>query len=72
MFFGLFGDMFGFKDSLIRRLGLIVMFDGFGSDPFFGQEFDGRDEKVVVKAPFGFIEIVEQVHDFWILESSVS
>lgn len=34
--FGLFGDMFGFKDSLIRGFGFVVMLDGFGSDAFFG------------------------------------
>ena len=58
MFFGLFGDMFGFKDSLVGRLGFVVAFDGLGSDPFFGLEFDRRYEKVVVEAPFVFVEVV--------------
>ena len=57
--FGLFGNVFGFKDSLKRRLGFVMKLDGFGSDPFFGQEFDGGDEEVVVEAPLGFVEVVE-------------
>ena len=56
--FGFFSDVFGFQDSLVRCFGFVVAFDGFGGDAFFGQEFDGRDEEVVVKPPFCFVEIV--------------
>ena len=59
LFFGLSWDVSGFKNSLIRGLGFVVMFDGFGSDAFFGQKFDGRDEEVVIKTPLGFVEVVE-------------
>ena len=51
--------MFGFKNSLIRGLGFVVAFNGFGSDAFFGQEFDGRDEEIVVETPLGFVEVIE-------------
>ena len=57
--FGLFWNVLRFKNSLIRSLGFVVAFDCFGSDAFFGQEFDGRDEEVVVKTPLGFVEVVE-------------
>ena len=57
--FGLFRNVFGFKDSLKGCLGFVMMLDGFGSDAFFGQEFDGGDEEVVVEAPLGFVEVVE-------------
>ena len=55
---GFFFDVFGFENSLVRGFGFIVAFDGFCSDTFFGQEFDGRDEEVVVKPPLGFVEVV--------------
>ena len=70
--FDLFGNVIGFKDSLIRSLGLVVMFDGFGSEALFGQEFDRRDEEIVVEAPLGFVEVIEQGHDFRVFESSVA
>ena len=55
---GFFFHVFGFQESLVRRFGFVVAFDGFGGDAFFGQEFDGRDEEVVVKPPLGFVEVV--------------
>ena len=64
--------MFGFKNSLIGGLGFVVAFDGFGSDPLFGEKFDGRDEEVVVKAPLGFVEVIEEGHDLRIFESPVA
>ena len=56
--FGFFFDVFGFEDSLVRSFGFIVALDGLGGNSFFGQEFDGGDEKVVIETPLGFIEIV--------------
>lgn len=40
-----------FPDSPIRGLGGIVAFDGFGADPFFGDEFNRRAEEVVAESP---------------------
>ena len=34
--FGLFWDVFRFENSLVRGLGIVVKFDGFRSDSFFG------------------------------------
>ena len=59
LFFRLFRDVFGFKDSLVGSFRFVVVFDRFGSDTFFGHELDGRDEKVVVEAPFGFVKVIE-------------
>ena len=44
---------------MVRSFGFIVKFDCFGSNAIFGDEFDGRDKKVVVKAPIIFIKVVE-------------
>ena len=37
-----------------------MSFDGFGADPFFGEEFHGGAEEVMEESPFMFIELVEQ------------
>lgn len=68
---GFFFDVFGFQDSLARSLGFIVVFDGFGSDSFFGQEFDGRDEEVVVEPPLVFVKIVHHGNDLGVFEALV-
>ena len=65
-----FFDVFGFQDSLVRRLGFIVTSDGFGSDSFFGQEFDGRDEEVVVEAPLVFVKVRSSWERSWDLRSA--
>ena len=57
-FLGFFFDVFGFEESLVRRFGFVVAFDGFGTDPFFGHELHGRAEEVVEESPFLGIEIV--------------
>lgn len=51
-------DVFGIENSLVRGFWFVVTFDGFGSDAFFGLEFDGRDEEVVVKPPFFFVKLI--------------
>lgn len=39
------------------------MFDGFGADPFFVDEFDGRAEEVMEGSPFMSIEVIEEGED---------
>ena len=56
--FGLGGDVRGFEDSLVRGFGGVIAFDCFGSDSFFGEEFDGGAEEVVEEFPFLGIEVV--------------
>lgn len=69
--FGFFFDMFGFQDSLVRCFGFIVTFDSFGSNAFFGQEFDGGDEEVVVEPPLVFVKVVHHGNDLGIFEALV-
>ena len=40
-----------------------MSFDGFGADPFFGEEFHGGAEEVMEQPPFMFIEFIEQRND---------
>ena len=50
--------MRGFEDSLVRGFGGVIAFNRFGSDSFFGEEFDGGAEEVVEEFPFLGIEVV--------------
>jgi hypothetical protein len=45
-------------NSLIRGLGRIIAFEGFGAGSFFGEEFGGGAEEVVEEAPFMAVEVV--------------
>ena len=40
------------EDSLVRRFGVVVVFNGFGADSFFVDEFDGGGEEVMEEPPF--------------------
>jgi len=46
-----------FHDSLVRGFRRIVVFDGFGTDPLFRDEFYGGAEEVVEESPFLGIEV---------------
>ena len=56
-----------FHDSLVRGFRKVMLFDGFGADPFFSDEFYGGAEEVVEEAPFFGIEVVERSDDFGIV-----
>jgi hypothetical protein len=56
--FGLFRDSWGFEDSLERGFRVVVVFDGFGADSFFVDEFDRGAEEVEKEFPFLGIEVV--------------
>ena len=62
-----FLDMRRIHDSLVRGFGRVMVFDGFGSDPFFGDEFYGGAEEVVEESPFLGIEVVEERYDVGII-----
>ena len=51
---------------MVRGLGIVVAFDGFGADSFFSDEFHGRAEKVVEESPFLGIEVIEEGDDSWV------
>ena len=47
-------------DCLVRSFWEIVVFDGFRSDSFFGDELYRRAEEVVEEPPFIGVEVIEQ------------
>ncbi len=56
--FGLERDVRRIDDSLVRGLGRVIAFKGFGADPFFGEEFYRGAEEVMEESPFLGIEVV--------------
>ena len=52
-------DVRRFHDSLVRGFRGIMVFDGFGADSFFCDEFYGGTEGIVEEPPFLGIEVVE-------------
>jgi len=61
-----------FDYSLVRGFWRIMVFDGFGADSFFRDEFYGRAEEVVEEPPFLGIEVVEGRHDVGIIQAIVA
>ena len=59
--------MGGVEDSLVRGFGVVMVFNGFGADSFFGDEFDGGGEEVMEEAPFLGVEGVEKGDGFWVI-----
>lgn len=49
-----------------------MVFDGFGADSFFGEEFHGGEEEVMKESPFKGIEVIEERDDFGIIEALVA
>ena len=48
-----------FHDFLVRGFWRIVVFDGFGADSFFCDEFYGGTEGIVEEPPFLGIEVIK-------------
>ena len=59
--------MRGFHDSLVRGFRRVMVFDGFGADPFFGEEFHGGAEEVMKESPFLAIEVIEERDDLGVI-----
>ena len=57
----------GIQYPLVRCFRGIITPDGFGSNSFFSQEFDGGQEEVLKPAPFLGIEVVEQGNDLGVI-----
>ena len=53
-------DMRGFEDSLVGRFGTIMVFDGFGTDSFFGEELDRGAKEVMKESPLLAIGGIEE------------
>ena len=60
------------EDSLVRGFGRVMVFDGFGADSFFGEEFHGGAEEVMKESPFLGIEVIEERDDLGIIEALIS
>ena len=54
----MFWDRGGIEDTLEWGFGVIVVFDGFGADSFFVEEFDGGAVEVKKESPFMGVEVV--------------
>ena len=65
--FDRFLDMRRFHDSLVRGFRGVVAFDGFGADPFLGDELYRGAEEVVEESPFLGIEVVEERYDVLVI-----
>lgn len=65
--FDRFLDMRRIDDSLVRSFWEIVVFDGFRSDSFFGDELYRRAEEVVEQSPFFGVEVIEQGYDLGVV-----
>ena len=46
------------EDSLEGGFRGVVVFDGFGADSFFAEEFNGGGEEVKEESPFLGIEVI--------------
>jgi len=65
-------DVRRFHDSLIRGLGRVMTFDGFGADSFFGNQFPRGAEEVMEEPPFLGVEVVEQGYDLGVVQSFIA
>jgi hypothetical protein len=53
-------DMRGFHDSLVGSFRVVVMFDSFGADSFFGEKFHRGEEEVMKEPPLLAIKVIEE------------
>jgi len=56
--------MRGFENSLVRSFGAIVVFDRFGADPFFREEFGRGAEEVMEESLLLAIEVIQERNNF--------
>ncbi len=60
-------DMGRFENSLVRGFGEVMVFKGFGTDPFLRDELHGRAEEVMEESPLSAIEVIEERDDSGII-----
>jgi hypothetical protein len=56
-------DMGRLEGSLVRGFRRIMVFNGFGADPFLRDELHGRAEEIMKESPFFGIEVIEEMND---------
>ena len=60
-------DIGRFEDSLVRGFRGVMMFNGFGTDPFLREELHRRAEEVMEESPLSGIEVIEERDDSGII-----
>jgi len=57
---------------VVRGFRRVMVFNGFGTDPFFREELHGRAEEILKESPFFGIEIVKKRNDSGIIEALIA
>ena len=65
-------DMGRLEGSLVRGFRRVMMFNGFGADPFLRDELHGRAEEIMKESPFFGIEVIEERNDSGIIEALIA
>jgi hypothetical protein len=60
-------DMGRLEGSLVRGFRRIMVFNGFGADPFLRDELHGRAEEIMKESPLFGIEVIEEMDDSGII-----
>jgi hypothetical protein len=60
-------DMGRFEDSLVRGFRRGMVFNGFGTEPFFREELHRRAEEIMEESPLSGIEVIEERDDSGII-----
>jgi hypothetical protein len=56
-------DIGRFEDSLVRGFRRVMSFNGFGTDPFLGNELHRGAEEIMEESPFFAIQVIEERDD---------
>jgi hypothetical protein len=60
------------EGSLVRGFRRIMVFNGFGADPFLRDELHGRAEEIMKESPLIGIEVIEEMDDSGIIEALIA
>jgi len=60
------------EGSLVRGFRGVMVFNGFGTDPFLRDELHGRAEEIMKEPPLFGIEVIEERDDPGIIEALIS
>jgi len=56
-------DIGRFEDSLVRGFRRVMAFNGFGTDPFLGNELHRGAEEIMEESPLFGIQVIEERDD---------
>jgi hypothetical protein len=60
------------EGSLVRGFRRVMVFNGFGTDPFLRDELHGRAEEIMKESPLFGIEVIEEMNDPGIIQALVA